>query len=171
MMNIRMMESGQRILSNPETREYLEGKPRLHIALTGDVDKIPVHKDEPPKIPICTKPITEDEILSVAEEMRDDPDFMRMPMPPCAYEHFPEFAETKEQLVGINATFAEKIQKAQELKDLDAEKKALKERIQRLKKMAKKNKAIRTARRRIMDIETRKAELEDTADVEINLNS
>lgn len=133
-------------------------------------ETVPEHTPDENPIPICTKPITKEEYLAFMEQLRTEQEFERLPMAAWAYEEFPEFAETPEQLAAINARWTEETMKAKEKGDLEAEQKALEERIKRLKKMAKKNKAIRKAKARILEIEARRAELEDDEDPEIKIN-
>lgn len=138
--------------------------------MTTDPSKIPLHEEPKEKIPICTKPITKEEYLSAMELFRSDQHFMNLPMSPWVYEEFPEFAESKEQIAAINQEWTEATLKAREVGNLDDEKKALEKRISKLKKMAKSNKAIRTAKKRILEIETRKALLEDKETQNIRIN-
>lgn len=133
-------------------------------------DKVEEHKPTEEPIPIDTRPITKEEYLAFMDKLRAEQEFERLPMAAWAYEEFPEFAERPEQVAAINAKWTEETLKAHELGDLEAEQKALEERIQRLKKMAKKNKAIRKAKQRILEIEARRAELEDDEDQDIVIN-
>ena len=144
----------------------------LRISVPSDTNKIPLHKESENPIPICTKPITNQEYLEFIDSIRNEPEFDRLPLAPCAYEHFPEFAETKEQVAGINAEWTDAVIKANKIGDLEAEKNALERRVKRLKKMAKKNKAIKTAKKRILDIlaEQEELKLKDT-DEEILSNT
>lgn len=135
-----------------------------------DPSKIELHKEPEHPIPICRKPITKEEYLAFMETIRGEEMFDRLPMASWAYEEFPEFAMKPEQLTGINADFTEKLTKAKEIGDLDAEKEALEEKVRRLKRMARKNKAIKIAKQRILEIEARRAELEDTEDHDIVIN-
>jgi len=138
----------------------------------GDISKIPVHTDPSNEaIPICNKPITKEEYLDYVNMIRGDKDFDRLPFATWAYEEFPEFAERPEQIVGINAEFTRDLLEAKEREDLEAEKLALEKKVQRLKKMAKKNKAIREAKKRLEEIIARQAELEmNDDDFDIKLN-
>jgi len=138
----------------------------------GDISKIPVHVDPSNEaIPICNKPITKEEYLDYVNMIRGDKDFDRLPFATWAYEEFPEFAEQPEQIIGINAEFTRDLLEAKEREDLEAEKLALEKKVQRLKKMAKKNKAIREAKKRLEEIIARQAELEmNDDDFDIKLN-
>ena len=71
--------------------------------LTTDHTKIPVHDPSAnPIIPISHKPITKEEYLEFIESLRSEPEFGRLPFASWAYEEFPEFAETPEQIAAIN---------------------------------------------------------------------
>lgn len=140
-----------------------------------DIDKIPVHKppSENEVIPFSTKPISKEEYFEFIEKIRNDPYFDRLPQPAWVYEELPEYAETSKQTVGVNVEFTEKILRASEKKDLEAEKKATEEKIARLKKLAKKNKAIRKAKQRLTDIAARLEELkidDDDPDLQIKID-
>jgi hypothetical protein len=121
-------------------------------------DSIPLHTQSTP-IPICTKPITKQEYLEYITQLRGEQEFDRLPFASWAYEEFPEFAETPEQIAAINAQWTEETLRAKEKNDLEAEKKALETKISRLKQMARKNRAIKTARRRLEDIAIRQEEM------------
>lgn len=138
--------------------------------LSLDPSKVPEHDpSQNPVIPICTKPITKEEYLQFVDQLRTEPEFANFPLASWAYEEFPEFAQTPEQIAAINAEWTAETMRANEAKDLEAEKKALEKRIERLKKMAKKNKAIKMAKKRLEEILARQEEMRlGDEDIQIN---
>lgn len=145
------------------------GFPKIKPLLV-DPDTVPVHDTSESTIPISTEPITKEEYLAFVETLRGEPEFDRLPFASWAYETFPEFSQTPEQVAAINEEWTRETLRAKEKDDLEAEKAALEKRIQRLKKMARKNKAIQIAKQRIVDILARQEEMRlEEEDVETNI--
>lgn len=118
-----------------------------------------------------TRPITKEEYLNIIDRYRVDSNFMRLPLASWAYEELPEFAETREQLAYIQAEYAERVQKAMEIDDIKEQEEALKDKIAKMKKLAKKNKALRRAKAKLLELEKKRAELEEEAsDEEIDIS-
>lgn len=140
------------------------------LPLRDDPAQVPEHTKPQEVIPISTKPITKEEYLEYINQLRSEQEFDRLPFASWAYEEFPEFAETPEQIAAINAKWTEETLKAKEKNDLEAEKKALEEKVKRLKKLARKNKAIKMAKKRIEEIVAKQMEMEmEEEDVKINV--